>query len=145
MTELSDHGSLASLRSSSLRSPLRFSSGALATVLTVVLAAILLPMPLFLERVSDFLGHVFLVVLGQHAVSLEHAGAVECTFGHDPLAFTEEVWQQSLIGDPNCVLAVGHVKTDLEIVATLDAAFLDEATEPDARTSGDMLFCYVGG
>ncbi len=102
-------------------------------------------MPLLLERVSDLLGHVLLVVLGQHAVSLEHAGAVERTCGHDALAFTEEVWQQALIGDPNGAFAVGHVKTDLEIVATLDAAFFDEAAKPDAGTSGDMLFSHVGG
>src|SRR5690349_21546110 len=103
------------MASLSLGSTLRLSSGALAAFF----AAFFLPMALLLERVSDFLGHVLLVVLGQHAVGLEHAAAVERTFGHDALAFAEEIRQQALVGDPDGVLAVGHIEADPEIVATL--------------------------
>src|SRR5262245_32351262 len=129
------------MASPSLGSALRFSGGTLAAVL----AAVFLPMPLLLERVSNFLGHVFLVVFGEHAVGLECAGAVERAFSHYSLALAEEIRQQALIGDPNGIFAVGHLEADLHIVATLDAAFLDEPAKPEAGTRRDVLLSNVGG
>src|ERR1700716_1716057 len=35
-------------------------------------AVIVFPVPLFLQRIRDILGHVGLVVLGEHGVGLEH-------------------------------------------------------------------------
>ena len=52
---------------------------------------LVLPMPLLLQGVGDILGHVALVMLGEHVVSLEHAGAVERPLGDDALPFAEQV------------------------------------------------------
>src|SRR6516162_6871373 len=63
------------------------------------LLVLVLPMPLLLQGICDFLGHVGLVVLGEHVVGPKHAGIVEGTFGDDALPFTEQVRQDALIGD----------------------------------------------
>ena len=65
-----------------------------------LVAVIVLPMALFLQGVGDVLGHIGLVMLGQHGVGLEDAGSIERTFGHDALPFAEQIRQNSLVGTP---------------------------------------------
>src|SRR6478735_8833283 len=44
-----------------------------------------LPVALALQGVRHLAGHVFLIVLGEHRISLEHARRVEHALGHDTL------------------------------------------------------------
>ena len=73
-------------------------------------AVVVLPVALLLQRVGDILGHVGLVMLGQHGIGLEHAGGIERAFGDDALPFAEQVGQNSLVGDRQRGAAVGDLK-----------------------------------
>src|SRR6201987_3029444 len=63
------------------------------------LGVIVFPVPLLLQLVGDFLGHVGLVMLGEHSVGAEHAGTVERTFGDHALPFAEQIGEDSLVSD----------------------------------------------
>ena len=59
----------------------------------------LAPAPLRLQRVDHFLGHVALVMLGEHRIGVERAIGGERAFGHHPLPLAEEVGKDAGEGD----------------------------------------------
>ena len=101
-------------------------------------------MALLLQGVGDLLRHVGLVVLGEHAVGLERAGRLERAFGHHALPFAEQIGQQTLIGDRERVLAVGHVEADVEVLAAHDAARRDQSADAHAHARLELLLDHVG-
>src|SRR4051794_6142063 len=72
-----------------------------------LLLVIVLPVALLLQRVGDVLGHVGFIMLGEHGVGLEHAGAIERAFGDHALAFAEQIGENSLVGHRQGGAAVG--------------------------------------
>ena len=101
-------------------------------------------MPLLLQGVGDFLGHVALIMLSEHIVGIEYAGVVERPFRHDPLPFAEQVRQDALKGDRNGTVAVGHLEAHRECVSFGNAAGRDEASEADAGAGRDVLLGDIG-
>src|SRR5215471_155975 len=70
------------------------------------------PSALLLEFVGDVLGHVSLVVFGEHCIGMKEAWSLHRALGHDALSFTEEIRQQSGVADLDVVLQVGHREDD---------------------------------
>ena len=105
-----------------------------------LLLVIVLPVALLLQRVGDVLGHIGLVVLGEHGVGLEHAGRVERAFGDHALPFAEQVRENSLIGHRQGRAAIGDLEADREIVAAHQRAVLHQAAEPEPLARRNMFF-----
>ena len=80
-------------------------------------AVVVLPEPLLLQRVGDILGHVVLVVLGQHSVGLEHTGGVERTLCDHALPFAKQVRKNSLVGNRQGGAAIANLERDGQVVA----------------------------
>src|ERR1700724_1742964 len=76
---------------------------------TDFLSVFFLPVARAFQGVGDLLGHVVLVVLGEHAIGLERAGWPDHPFGDHALSLAEQIRQEALIGDRYGILAVGHV------------------------------------
>src|SRR5260370_10706758 len=55
------------------------------------------PFPVLLQGRGDLGGHVFLVMLGQHAAGGETALGGQAAFDHHAFAFAEEVWQNAAL------------------------------------------------
>src|ERR1700741_938853 len=70
------------------------------------------PSALLLEFVGYALGHVSLVVFGEHGIGMKKARSLHRALGHDALSFTEEIRQQSGVADLDVVLQVGHREGD---------------------------------
>ena len=102
-------------------------------------AVIVLPVSLLLQGVGDILGHIGLVMLGQHSVGPEDAGGIQRAFGDDALPFTEQVRQNSLVGDRQRGAAVGDAEIDREIVAAHQRARLHQAAEAEPLAGRDVL------
>src|ERR1700741_4122697 len=71
-----------------------------------------LPSALLLKFVGYVLGHVSLVVFGEHGIGMKEARSSHRALGHDTLSFTEEIRQQSSVADLDVVLQVGHREDD---------------------------------
>ncbi len=97
-------------------------------------------MPLLLQGIGDILGHVVLVVFGEHGVSLENAGSVERTFGNHALPFAEQVGQNSLIGNRQRRAAVGDLESNLQIFPAHERARLHQAAEPEPLARLNVFF-----
>src|ERR1700704_1144318 len=110
-----------------------------------LLSVFFFPVARPLQGVGYLLGHVALVMLGEHAVGLERAGRLDHPFGDHTLALAEQIRQKALIGDRNGVLAIGHVETHRQIAAAHDAARLDQTAEPNAAAGCHVLFDDVAG
>src|SRR5215469_4232830 len=108
-------------------------------------AIIIFPMTRALQSVRNLLRHVIFIVLGEDRVRPERAGYIECAFRHDALTFAEKVRQHALIIDRDSVLAVGYLKAHRHIVSAHEAAILDQAAEPDARSCGYVFFHDIAG
>src|SRR5262249_44059752 len=141
-TEFGDHRHALSItprtsaRDASLRSALR---GGAELPFVIVL-----PVALLLQSVGDVLGHIGLVVLGEHAVGPKYTSRIEGAFGDHALPFAEKIRQQALIGDWDRTLAVGHLETDGKAVAAQNAALLHEAADANTRPRFDVFFDHVG-
>ena len=70
------------------------------------------PSALFFEFVGYVLGHVSLVVFGEHGIGMKDARSLHRALGHDALSFTEEIRQQSGVADLDFVPQVGHREDD---------------------------------
>ena len=79
-------------------------------------------MTAFLQRVGHLLGHVILIMLGEHGIGLENAAAIERPFRHHALPFAEQVGQDALIRHGYRVVAVSDLEFDFETVAALQTA-----------------------
>src|SRR5580704_12242184 len=110
----------------------------------VLLLVRVLPMPLLLQGVGNFLGHVGFVVLGEHVVGPKYACAIECAFRHDALPLAKQVRQNTLIGDRDRPMAVGHLEADRKTVTAGHASGRDEPAKPNAGAGSDMLLDHVG-
>src|SRR5260370_6659273 len=53
-------------------------------------AVIVSPVPLLLQRVRNILGHVGLVMLGEHGIRLENACGTECAFDDPTTPFPQQ-------------------------------------------------------
>src|SRR5258708_23666139 len=126
----------------SLLHPLRRALRGLGSAGIRLGGVIVLPVPLLLQRVRDFLGHVGLVMLGEHGVGLEHAGGVERAFGDHTLPFTEQIRKNSLVGHGHYGAAVGDLERDRQVVAAHQRPRLHEAAEPETLARLDMLFSH---
>src|SRR6516225_8658913 len=70
------------------------------------------PSALLLEFVGYVLGHVSLVVFGEHGISMKKARPLHRALDHHALSFAEEIWQQSGVADLNVMLQVRHREED---------------------------------
>src|SRR3981081_600605 len=104
----------------------------------------LLPVSLLFQGFDDFPRHVILVVLGEHGVGLESAAGLDVSFGDDALPFAEQVGHDTLITDRNILVAVGHRKADLKIVAALKATHLHQAAKANALSWSRLAVGDVG-
>ena len=100
--------------------------------------------PCSLQLVRDVLGHVALVMLGEHAVGLEFAVRLQLPVDDDALPFAEEVRQQAGVGDVEILRAVGDGEGDI-LAALDDAAFLHQPADAQPRVRGHLLLSEFGG
>src|SRR5258708_17164189 len=101
----------------SLLHPLRRALRGLGSAGIRLGGVIVLPVPLLLQRVRDFLGHIGLVVLGEHGVGLEHAARVERAFGDHALPFAKQIGQISLVENRQGRPPVGDHDTHRTLLA----------------------------
>src|SRR5258708_22829357 len=71
------------------------------------LSVLFLPVARPFQCVGDLLGHVVLVMLGEHAIGLERTRWLDHPFGDHALPLAEQIGQDALIGDRDRILAVG--------------------------------------
>src|SRR5262249_22519011 len=88
---------------------------------------------------------VSLVVLGKDTVGSKCASAVERALGDDALPFAEQIGQEPLISYRYAARPVGDFEAYPEIIAALDAPFLDEAADAHALARLDVLVEEIGG
>jgi hypothetical protein len=70
------------------------------------------PSTSLLEFVRYVLGHVSLIVFGEHSIGTKKARSLHGSLGHDALSFTEEIRQQSGVAHPDVVLQVSYREDD---------------------------------
>src|SRR5260370_9139287 len=110
----------------SLLPPLRRALRGLGSAGIRLGGVIVLPVPLLLQRVRDFLGHIGLVVLGEHGVGLEHAGRVERAFADHALPFAKQIGPNSLVGARQRRAAVGDQEADRKVISAPQRALLHQ-------------------
>ncbi len=108
-----------------------------------LLAVIVLPVALLLQRVGHFLRHVILVVLGEHRVGAERCRIDHHALRHHALPFTKQIGKDAAIADAHHVLAVGDVECRIHVLAD-DGAGLHQSAEPDAGAGRQLLLDHVG-
>src|SRR6266446_7299981 len=102
------------------------------------------PFPVLLQGRGDLGGHVFLVMLGQHAAGGETAVGGQAAFDHDALAFAEKVGQNAAIDHQQCVLLVGDAKANGGSVLR-HTALLHQPAEAEALAHRLGLGQQIGG
>ena len=101
-----------------------------------------------LQRVGHFLGHVGLVVLGQHFGGAERAVRLQRAQRHHALPFAEQIGQDAGIADRDGGGAIGDAEAHRRACALadmLDAAGLDQPAEPEGAAVMRRLGGQVGG
>src|SRR5439155_27120469 len=74
-----------------------------------------------------------------HGIGPEDAGSVQRAFGDDALPFTEQVRQNSLVGDRHRGAAIGDAEIDREIIAAHQRARLHQAAKAEPLAGRDLL------
>src|ERR1700733_16032819 len=82
-----------------LRRALRRARRSRGFCITRLRAVIVFPVTLLLQRVRDILGHIGLVMLGEHGVGPEHAGGVESALGDHALPFAKQIGKNARVGN----------------------------------------------
>src|SRR5690348_17059976 len=96
------------------------------------------------DRVGDFLGHVGLVVLGQHLRRGESAAAHVAGRDH-ALSLAEQVGKDAGVLHAHVLEAVGDREVGGERARhPVHAAFLDDAAQPERRARRRLAGCHFG-
>src|SRR5712692_6445452 len=93
----------------------------------------LLPVSLLLQGFDHLPRHVILVMLGEHGIRHKGSSRLDASLGDNALPFAKQVGHDAAVADRNVLVAIGHLKTELQIVAALQAADLHHAAEANAR------------
>src|SRR5690606_25703901 len=102
-----------------------------------------LPDSLVLEAVGDFLGHVVLVVLGQHRVRHEGSVGGDRSLGDDPLALAAKIGQDAMIAHGTAGSSVTDRKADFRPSPADYRAFVDQPAEPDPLAGAHLCGLQV--
>src|SRR3990172_541212 len=96
-----------------------------------------------LQGVGHLARHIAFIVLGEHHIGHE-AARIELALGDHALPLAEQIRHNALIAYQNIALAVGDFEANVQIVAALDAAGLDQSADADTVTERNLLlyiFC----
>src|SRR6202171_6663169 len=104
----------------------------------------LLPVSLLLQCFAPLARHVILVMLGEHGVRHKGSSRLDASLGANALPFAKQVWHDTAVANRNVLVAIGHLKTELQIVAALQAADLHHAAEANARAYRGLFLGDVG-
>src|SRR5450759_2505413 len=97
------------------------------------------PAAALLQGVDHLTRHITFIMLGEHHIGHDAAG-LELALGDHALPFPEQVWHDALIAHRYVALAVGDLEADVQVLAALHAAGLDQSADANPRAHRHMLF-----